>query len=302
MDNKKRLSDQVIVITGASSGFGRGAAIQFAAESACVVLAARREELLDELVDECEAAGGTAMAVPTDVSELSEVEDLADMVVGEFGRLDVWVNNAGAVAIGRFEDVPIQDHVKVIETDLLGTVYGSYFAMQKFRQQGEGILINVASVVGKVPMPYYSSYAAAKHGVVALSSAIRLELEVNKIDTIRVCTVLPTSTDTPFFEHAANYSGHEFLPTPPVYDPKDVIDVIVKLATDPEDEVAVGSAAKMAILAHNMAPGMTESRMAKETHKTLMEKAPLAIETEGSLQKPSLTGAGVHGTGSNKTD
>jgi short-subunit dehydrogenase len=297
MEDKKKLSDQVIVITGASSGFGRGAAIRFAAEGACVVLASRREELLDELVGECEAAGGTALAVPTDVSKRNDVEELADMVVGEFGRVDVWVNNAGAGAIGRFEDVPIEDHVKVIETDLLGTVYGSYFAMQKFRQQGDGILINVASVVGKVPMPYYASYAAAKHGVVALSAALRLELEVNKIETIHVCTVCPTSTDTPFFEHAANFSGHEFIPTPPVYAPEEVIDVIVRLATEPTHEVAVGSAAKMAILAHNLAPGLTEARMAKETHQNLMEKAPLACETEGSLIEPLLTGTGVHGSG-----
>ena len=139
-------------------------------------------------------------------------------MLGEFGRIDVWVNNAGAGAIGRFEDVPLEDHVKVIQTDLLGTLYGSYFAMTQFRRQGQGTLIDVASVIGKVPSPYFASYAAAKHrGVVGLSASLRQELEQDKIDTIRVCTVMPTTFDTPFFEHAAQYSGKQASPIPPTY-------------------------------------------------------------------------------------
>ncbi len=292
---ERELKNRVVVITGASSGFGRGSAREFAVEGANVVAAARRSELLDEVVHECEAAGARALAVPTDVSQQSEVEDLARRAVAEFGRIDVWVNNAGAGAIGRFDDVPLADHVKVIETDLVGTLYGSYFAIQQFRRQGAGILINVASVIGKVPSPYFSSYAAAKHGVVGLSASLRQELEQDQIDTIHVCTVMPTTFDTPFFEHAAQYTGHEASPIPPTYDPKEVVEAIVGLAKAPKDTVSVGTAAKVFNFAHQLFPGTVEAIMARQTRKAEFDEARPGDETSGSLHKPMSAGSGVSG-------
>jgi short-subunit dehydrogenase len=291
----RNLKDEVVVITGASSGFGRGAARDFAASGASVVLAARRGELLEELVAECEQAGSRAISVPTDVAEPGEVEELARAAVSAFGGFDVWVNNAGAGALGRFEEIPIEDHIKVVRTTLLGTLYGSYQAMRRFREQGSGTLINVASIAGKVPHAYYSSYAASKHGVVGLSAVLRQELEENGVDSIHVCTVLPGAHDTPFFVHAANYTGHEATPPPPVYDPQDVVDVIVRLATHPQDEVTVGGAAKMMAFTHSIAPDTTEKVMGKEAHKTQMEKAPPAPPTPGSLREPSPQGRTMRG-------
>ncbi len=291
----KNLNGTVVVITGASSGFGKGAALAFAQAGASVVLAARRDALLDELARECEAAGGHALAVHADVGVEQEVEYLAQSAVAQFGRIDVWVNNAGGGALGRFEEVPLADHVKVIETDLLGTIYGSYFAMQQFGAQGRGTLINIASVIGKVPAPYFASYAAAKHGVVGLSGSIRQELEENKIKDIHVCIVEPTSFDTPFFEHAANYTGHKAVPIPPVYDPQEVIDTIVGLATHPKDEVQVGTAGTATALFHQFAPALTEKMMGKQTHTAQMEKAEPAPDTQGGLMEPTPAGTGVTG-------
>jgi short-subunit dehydrogenase len=289
------LAQKVIVITGASSGFGKGAALEFARSGASVVLAARREELLEDLQQQCEAFGATVLVAPTDVSVQDDVEELAEAASSRFGRIDVWVNNAGAGALGRFEEIPLADHVKVIETDLLGTLYGSYFAMEQFREQGFGILINIASVLGKVPAPYFASYTAAKHGVVGLSASIRQELEANKVESIHVCTVMPTSMDTPFFEHAANYTGHEAVPVPPVYEAKEVIDTIVKLAKDPQDEISVGTSGKFMTFAHQIAPGITEAIMRNETHKAQMEKAKIAPDTPGAVTDPSPTGRTVGG-------
>jgi len=166
--------------------------------------------------------------------------------------------HAGSGAIGRFEEVPIEEHVKVIETDLIGTIYGSYYAMRQFHQQQSGILINVASVIGKIPAPYFASYAAAKRGIVGLCGALRQELEINKIAGIRVCTVMPTSMDTPFFEHAADYTGHKVVPIPPVFEPQQVVDALVSLASDPKDEVAVGGASGTGfVLMHQLFPGLS---------------------------------------------
>jgi short-subunit dehydrogenase len=287
------LSSKVIVLTGASSGFGKGAAREFALRGASLVLAARRDELLEELAKECEVTGGKAKAVPTDVGKSEEVENLAQAAVAEFGRIDIWINNAGVGALGRFEEVPLNDHVKVVETDLLGTLYGSYFALQQFRKQRRGTLINIASVVGKVPAPYYSSYVAAKHGVVGLSAALRQELQENDLKDIRVCTVMPTSFDTPFFDHSANYLGRETEPVPPVYEPGRVIEVMVRLASDPEDEVTVGSAAKVMTLAHQIAPGLTEALMGRQAHKAHVEQADPAPDTPGSVHEPVPEGTEV---------
>lgn len=291
----QELKGKVVVITGASSGIGKGAARDYAKAGASVVLAARRGELLDELAREIEAAGGRALAVPTDVSKQSNVEALGQAAVSQFGRIDVWVNNASGGALGRFEDVPLADHVLVIETDLLGTLSGSYFALKQFKAQGAGILINVASVIGKVPAPYFASYAAAKHGVVGLSGAIRQELEAADIKDIRVCVVMPTSMDTPFFEHAANYTGHKAVPIPPVYDAQEVVDVLVRLASKPEDEVTVGTAGVITNIAHNLLPGATDAAMRHQTDKAQMEKAESAPNTEGSLRTPLPGGTEVSG-------
>src|SRR5262249_27126819 len=280
------LEGNVVVITGASSGFGKGAAREFAKNGATVVLAARRDQLLEELAQECQSAGVQALAVPTDVSRQEEVENLWQTAYGQFNRIDVWVNNAGVGALGRFEEIPLADHVKVIETDLLGVLYGSYYAMRQFRAQEYGTLINIASVIGKVPSPYYASYAAAKHGVVGLSAVLRQELRENNIDAIRVCTVMPTSFDTPFFDHASNYSGHEVTPIPPVYEPEKVVDAIVRMASDPEDEISVGTAAKVSIFAHQVAPGMAEKVMGRNAHKEMIEKAPVADDREGAVHEP----------------
>ena len=294
MDERNR-NGKIVVLTGASSGFGKGAALRFAQEGAGMALAARRNQELDKVARECEELGGRAIAVPTDVSDQDEVERLGQLAIAEFGRIDVWVNNAGAGAIGRFEDIPLEDHVRVIETDLLGTLYGSYFAMRQFRRQNSGILINISSVIGKVPAPYFSSYAAAKHGVVGLSASLRQELQEEKVDTIHVCTVMPTTFDPPFFEHAAQYTGKEASPIPPTYDPKEVVDVIVRLASDPEDEVSVGTAAKVFNFAHHFFPGLVESMMARQTHKSEFEKAQPGENTSGSLHEPMTSGTGVRG-------
>jgi short-subunit dehydrogenase len=258
-------------------------------------LAARREYLLDDLARECESLGGRALAVRTDVSEREDVERLASAAISRFNCIDVWINDAGVGALGRFDHVPLVDHAQVIATDLLGTVYGSYVALRQFHSQQSGILINIASALGKIPAPYYASYTAAKYGIVGLCGALRQELRENNVDYIHICTVMPMAMDTPFFEHASNYTGHEATPIPPLYDPQKVIDTIVRLSTNPEDEVIVGIAGKVAAMAHSIAPGLTENLTADQTHKSQMENAPLAEFSPGSVREPMATGTEVTG-------
>jgi short-subunit dehydrogenase len=291
----KRLDGKVVVITGASSGFGKGAALRFASMGANVVVAARREDLLQALVTDCESRGGKALAVATDVSNSADVRNLYEKTMERFGQLDVWINNAGAAAIGKFTEVPLCDHFQVIQTDLCGTIYGSHFAMKEFEKQGFGTLINVASMIARIPAPYYGSYAAAKHGVLGLSGSLRQELAEKDLKDIHVCTVLPMAMDTPFFEHAANYTGKEATPLPPVSDAEEVVDVFVDLVFHPKAEVAVGRGAGVFSVSDSVAPGPTETMMAKNTHRAQMVDAPDAAMTPGNLKHPTAQGSGVHG-------
>ncbi|HEY8494178.1 MAG TPA: SDR family NAD(P)-dependent oxidoreductase [Myxococcota bacterium] len=287
------LAHQAIVITGASSGFGRGAALAFAEAGASLVLAARREALLEDLAAECETRGGRALAVRTDVSERAEVARLLEAAIAAFGGVDVWINNAGVAAIGPFERVPIEDHAQVIATDLLGALYGSWYAYRHFRARGAGTLINVASELGRYTAPYFASYAAAKHGVAALGEAMRQELAQTGLDDVHVCTVLPSAHDTPFFDHVANYTGHAIQPPRPLHDPTDVVETLVRLAIDPRDQEIVGADGIVKIVMKKLAPGLTSDVAARVMHRTQMEQAPPAADTSGAVHAPIETGTEV---------
>lgn len=291
----RTFSGKVIVITGASSGFGKGAAREFAKAGASLALAARRDELLDDLVEQCEGLGGRAIAVPTDVGNSREVELLAQKAMSTYGHIDVWINNAGVGALGPFWDIPLADHIRLIETNLIGVINGSFYAMQQFRSQGSGTLINTASGLGKIPAPYYSSYTASKYGVVGLSAALRQEVREAKLDDIHICTVLPMAMDTPWFDHASNYTGHEPKPIPPLYDPQMVVDMYVRLATEPEDEVIVGGVGKVMAALHSVVPGLVEGMMGKEAEVVQMENAPPERKSSNSLREPMDKGTGVYG-------
>lgn len=290
------LAGKIVVITGASSGFGKGASLAFAAEGAHLVLAARRADLLNELVRECESHGIKAISVPTDVSKAEHVGMLARIARDAFTRIDIWVNDAGVGAIGRFEDIPLADHEHVIATNLNGTLYGCYFAYRQFVQQGHGILINIASELGKYATPYYSSYTAAKHGVVGLSASIRQEILQDPLrNNIHVCTILPTAHDTPFFDHVANYTGHQVQAPIPLHDPHDVVVAIIEVARDPTSERMVGGEGVMKVALRGLMPSASERAEAKQMHKLQIEDAPPGPDSAGAVQHPMEEGTEVYG-------
>jgi len=287
------MTNRVVVITGASSGFGKGAALAFASKGDAVVLAARRGALLEDLAEQCERAGARALAVPADVSCREDVEQVAKAAVDAFGRIDVWVNDAGVGAIGPFERVPLELHEQVIRTDLLGTLYGSYCAYKQFLQQGGGTLINIASELGKHTVPYYTSYTAAKHGVVGLGDSLRQEIDQQDIENVHVCTVMPTAHDTPFFDHVANYSGHEVQAPKPLHDPQDVVETIVRLAENPKNRDIVGADGHVKILMKALMPGLAEKVAGEMMQKTQMEDTPPAQDSPGAVRDPIREGTEV---------
>ena len=254
----KDVKGATIVITGASSGFGRGSALKLASLGANVVLAARRTTALQTLAKEIEAAGGSAIVVTADVSNPSDVGRIAEEAIHHFGRIDIWIHNVGIGALGMFWDIPIEDHGRVIDVNLKGLIYGAHTALKLFRAQGYGTLVNVGSIDSEVPLAYQASYAASKAAVLSLSRSLNEELRICKQDaTIKVRTIMPWAVDTPWWNHAANYTGHAPRMAS-MDDPSLVVDAIVEACTDPQEEQPVGWKAKAANISHNMFPDLTE--------------------------------------------
>ena len=235
-----RIRGAVVVITGASSGIGRAAALKLAAGGARVVLAARSEGSLHQVAEACREAGGQALAVPTDVTDDKAVQALAERALQHHGRIDVWVNNAAVMAYGRFGDVPRDVYWAVIETNLGGHINGARAVLPVFDDQHAGVLINVASLYAEMTSPYVGAYVTSKYGVYGFSEVLRQET-VRERD-IHVCTILPASVDTPIFRHTANYTGRGVRPIPPVSSPQRVAQAIVRCVAQPRPEVVVGRA------------------------------------------------------------
>jgi NAD(P)-dependent dehydrogenase (short-subunit alcohol dehydrogenase family) len=289
---RRRIEDIVTVITGASSGIGRATALAFAKKGGTVVVAARRETALEELALDCEAAGGHALAVPVDVTDTEAVEVLARRAIETFGRVDAWVNNAAVTLFGRFEETPIGDFRRVIETNLLGYVHGARAILPWFREQGNGILINVSSGVGKMPQPFASAYVISKYGIVALSDCLRQELW--DVPGIHVVTVLPAAIDTPLFQQGANYMGRAAKPMGPIYDPEKVAQAIVSAALAPRREVVVGGNIRAAIVAQRIVPELFDRWAARLVEKKHFQERAIP-PTSGNLFEPMPEYASVRG-------
>jgi NAD(P)-dependent dehydrogenase (short-subunit alcohol dehydrogenase family) len=284
------LSTSVVVVTGASSGIGRGTALAFARAGARVALAARREAALREAAAECERQGAEALAVPTDVRDPAAVQRLADRARDRFGGVDVWVNNAGVTLLGRFEDAPEDLWREVLETNFFGYVNGARAAVPLLRTRG-GTLVNVGSVNSRVGAPYASAYVASKFAVRGFAECLRDEL---RDAGVSVCTVMPASIDTPLFQHAANFAGRQIKPLRPVIRPERVANAIVRCAKRPRREVVVGMSGRQLIALHDLALPLFERVMSRNVEREHFQQRP-AGTSPGNLREPDLRWTGVTG-------
>src|SRR4051812_13249849 len=279
----KSLKDQVIVITGASSGIGLTTAEIAAERGAAVVLAARSERELTDVVARIRARGGRATAVAADVAKEPDVTQIARHAMAEYGRIDTWVNNAGIGMYGRLMDQPLEDKRKLFEINFWGVVYGCKAAVEHMRGTG-GTIINIGSEVSDRAAPLLGIYSASKHAVRAYTDTLRMELEHDAIP-IWVSLVKPGPIDTPFPQHAPNYMEHEPKHAPPVYAPEEVAYAILKCAEKPVREVTVGGGPRLQLALATIAPRLTDVIMERQMWDDMQRDEPPT--SADSLDGPS---------------
>lgn len=286
---------RVVVVTGASSGIGRGVAEAFGRAGDAVVLVARDRAALESVAEDILRAGGRALVAVADVTDPGALERVADDAVAAFGRIDVWINNAGVLAVGRFWDVPIADHRRVLAVNAGGTLAGASAALARFVTQGSGVLLNVGSLEGDVPIAYHSSYAASKAAVDALTRGLAQELRLAGLDDrIRVGSVLPWALDTPIWDRVSNHLGR--APRMALMESPDrVVRAVVAAAAHPSVSRPVGAKAAAAGIGRRIAPHAMDRIAALISERQHRRAAP-AAPTSGALHEPAPTPSAVHGT------
>jgi NAD(P)-dependent dehydrogenase (short-subunit alcohol dehydrogenase family) len=285
------LREQVMVITGASSGIGLVTAKQAAAAGASVVLAARNERDLQHAVRAIRDTGGRAIHVVADVADRAQVEAIAEAAIREFGRIDTWVNNAAVSMYGRVLELSVDDMRRQMDINYWGQVYGSITAVRHLRAGG-GALINVGSALCDRAIPLQASYCAAKHALKGFTDSLRMELEEEGVP-VAVTLVKPASIDTPFFEKAKTYLGVEPQPVPPVYAPQVVAGVILEAAQRPIRElIAGGAGAKLS--AARFAPRLADRYMERWTFASQQTGEPAAGRPD-NLYGPVVDDGGERG-------
>jgi short-subunit dehydrogenase len=276
----KPLEEQVVVVTGASSGIGRATAEMAAECGARLVLAARNEEALREVADECARRGGRAVVLAADVAKREDVERIAEVAEESFGGFDTWVNNAAAALYGKMTETPLDDQRRQFEINYWGVVYGSLVAAERLRRRGGGAIINIGSVLSDRTMIYQSQYSATKHAVKAFTDGLRMELEADDAP-VSVTLIKPSSIDTPYPEHARNYMGSAALDLPPpVYDPHLVGKAILHAAEHPKRSLVVGLGGYMISLMGTHFPRLTDYAMEATGYASQAAKEPGSRERQ----------------------
>jgi len=284
----KKIADQVIVITGASSGIGLTTARMAARQGARLVLAARNEEALRQLTDEINQSGGQAAYVVADVGNEDDVRAIARAAIERFGGFDTWVNNAAVGIYGGMLDISTADSRRLFDTNFWGVVYGSLEAARHLRErdgQFGGAIINLGSEVSDRAVPVIGMYATSKHAVKGFTDALRMELEKAGAP-ISLTLVKPSAIDTPFPQHAANYMEEEPKLPEPVYAPEVVAEVILHCAQTPERDMFAGGSAKLHSLEAGLIPRLLDWLM-EATYFDKQKSGKPANRADDALYAPT---------------
>ena len=256
----QRFKDQIVIITGASSGIGRELARAFSREGASVVLAARSVDALEQLAAELREAGGQALVVPTDVRDYGQIERLIQVTQQTFGRLDVLVNNAGQGLGVWAKDLAMAQVEEVFRTNVLGLIYATRLALPGMIAQQRGLIINISSVAGKVGTPSDSVYAASKFAVNGFSQGLRAEVAQHNIHVLTVCPFFTSGT-----RFSQNVPGRGFEPRNPLrrMSARRVAELTLDAAAQGKQEIVLTRLARTGVFLNHFTPGVVNWGLAK---------------------------------------
>ena len=289
----KSLSEQVVVITGASSGIGLTTALMAADRGAKLLLVARSADALDEIRGGLNDIGSDVIACTADVADRAALEAAAQKAIERWGRIDTWVNDAGISIFGRLDEVGDEDNRRLFETNFWGTVNGSLVALPYLKRQG-GALINVGSELSDAVVPLQGMYSASKHAVKGFTDALRIEIELIDKAPVEIVLIRPTAVDTPYPQHAANYMAEEpKLPTPMI-EPEDVAEAILTAAEAGGRDITVGVMSQLDTLTSKRAPRLGDRMSALQAGRQQRDM-PATRDREGALYRASEDGR-THGT------
>jgi len=281
------LKEQVVVVTGASSGIGRLACLKFAEHGAKVVATSRDKAGLESLVHEIKDKGGHATFVVADISIFEHAQAIADYAFKMYGRIDTWINNAGVFLVAPIEKTTSDEYSRVMEINYLGSVNGTLAALPFLKLSGGGTIIFTTSVAARIPVSWTAAYSASKFAIDGFIGCLRIQLMNEKVP-ISVTNIMPYSIDTPLFDSALSRTGFKPASACPFYSPESVVCEMLKASIFPVRECVVGTAGKLCLFLKWISPGFLFDWVSSRDYvmKTTLSKS-LKGEGECNLYEPS---------------